>query len=148
MADFWRRTSSLLSESIKCLKKKSNFYEGVVPLLASKLAVFREIVYTLRKRQKKKNREISLLCTYSTYSTYISTNLHSPKKKIRQSNHLVISLKTVTFTKYLIAKKVWKYVNFRNVHTAQCGNCCNLVSHIFCKHFVKLTCFLKKLLKS
>ena len=38
--------------------------------------------------------------------------------------------------------------DFQALFNAQCGNCCNLVSHIFGKNFVKVTFLLKKLLKS
>ena len=34
------------------------------------------------------------------------------------------------------------------IEVSQCGNCCDLVSHIFGKNFVKVTFLLKKLLKS
>ena len=37
--------------------------------------------------------------------------------------------------------------DFQALFNAQCGNCCNLVSHIFGKNFVKVTFLLKKLHK-
>ena len=46
----------------------------------------------------------------------------------------------------IFASKGW--CEMAEVWAAQCGICCNLVSHIFNKNFVKVTFFLKKLLKS
>ena len=48
------------------------------------------------------------------------------------------------------AKKPWQQncVISTMCASSHCGNCCDLVSHIFGKNFVKLTFLLKKLLKS
>ena len=55
--------------------------------------------------------------------------------------------KNVAFTKFL-PKMSEMRINFRNYLATQCGNCCDLVPHIFGKNFVKVTFLLKKLLKS
>ena len=75
--------------------------------------------------------------------------LLSLKKKFRQINYLVISLfsKSVTFTNFLPKKCESEFLK-TPLHTAQCGNCRNSLSHFFRKNFVKTMVFLKKLLNS
>ena len=50
------------------------------------------------------------------------------------------------FTKYLSSETT--FLVFPSCSITQCGNCCNLISHISCKNFMKATFLLKILLKS
>ena len=63
--------------------------------------------------------------------------------KFRQINVL---LKNFTINWFDEQKLHGMAVNFTFCHTAQCGKCCDLVSHIFGKNFVKVT-FLQEITK-
>ena len=73
--------------------------------------------------------------------------IHSHRKKFRQINYLVIFIKTVTFTKFLLKKCEIKFPYFP--HSARQNVKMlwfSLKQYTFGKNFVKVTFLLKKLL--
>ena len=69
------------------------------------------------------------------------------EKIYRQINSsLAIYLVRTLFSRNFCLNNV--RLNFHNFHTAQCGNCCDLVPHIFGKNFLKVTSLLNTVWKS
>ena len=88
------------------------------------------------------------LYTYITHSVEFTKFLYHLKFISWNQLHSKLFTEEVVFTKIFQKIVVQKFRKNPQCETAQCGNYCDLVSHIFGKNFVKLTVLLKKLLKS
>ena len=107
-------------------------------------AILSGFFFTLHKNFVKATH----LCTKEITSLFDEKNLVGVDFSFFSSNQLLTKFLLIFVNKQWGAVRVIFFRNFYNVHTTQCGNCNNSLSHCFRKTFVKAMVLIKKLLKS